>query len=344
MKYLSIGVPSYNSEGYLIQCIDSLLVGGEDVEIIIINDGSTDKTLEIARDYQKKYPSIVKVVDQENMGHGEGVNQGLAHSTGLYYKVVDSDDHLLKNGYLKLLKTIKEHLKEGLSPDAYICNFVYDHAIDGTKNVSSYDKHIKPNAFVDWNRITKMHFSKMILMHSLIFRRDILIESGVILPKHCFYVDNYFAYKPLIISKIVYYLDVDLYSYFIGRSDQSINITNFSKRYNQQLIVMNLMIDAIKYEDIKKLPRWKRNYLKHALNVVNIVTIAFIVLGDRNLKEQFNDVKRHFASIKAKDKKMYYFLRYRSYYTVVPLFIFKYLKKKIIHYGYNQTCKKAKVG
>ena len=92
MKLLSVAIPSYNSEGFMRNCIESLLPGGEDVEIIIVNDGSKDGTGAIADEYAAKYPTIVKAVHQENGGHGEAVNAGLRNATGLYYKVVDSDD------------------------------------------------------------------------------------------------------------------------------------------------------------------------------------------------------------------------------------------------------------
>ena len=81
-KYLSFVVPCYNSESYMARCIESLLPGGEDVEIIIIDDGSKDKTGEIADAYQKQYPDLVKVIHKENGGHGSGVNAGLACARG----------------------------------------------------------------------------------------------------------------------------------------------------------------------------------------------------------------------------------------------------------------------
>ena len=89
MKILSVAVPCYNSQEYMRKCVDSLLKGGEDVEILIVDDGSKDDTLKIARDYEEKYPTIVKAIHQENKGHGGAVNTGLAHATGLYFKVVD---------------------------------------------------------------------------------------------------------------------------------------------------------------------------------------------------------------------------------------------------------------
>ena len=103
MKLLSVAIPSYNSQDYMEHCIESLLKGGEDVEIIIVDDGSTDRTSEIADSYAVKYPNIVKAVHQENGGHGEAVNAGLRNATGLYFKVVDSDDWVDEEAYKKIL-------------------------------------------------------------------------------------------------------------------------------------------------------------------------------------------------------------------------------------------------
>lgn len=92
MKIVSFAIPCYNSEGYMSKCIESLLPGGEDVEIIIVDDGSSDRTAEIADAYAEKYPTIIKAIHQENGGHGCAVNTGLANASGIYFKVVDSDD------------------------------------------------------------------------------------------------------------------------------------------------------------------------------------------------------------------------------------------------------------
>ena len=111
MKILSIAIPCYNSAAYMRRCIDSLLPGGEDVEILIVDDGSTkDNTAEIADEYEKNYPGIVKAIHQENGGHGEAVNAGLRNATGVYYKVVDNDDWVagMLDVYLNIIKTLKE--------------------------------------------------------------------------------------------------------------------------------------------------------------------------------------------------------------------------------------------
>ena len=106
MKLLSIAIPCYNSEAYMEKCIDSLLVGGEDVEILVVDDGSSDRTAEIADVYAEKYPTIVKAIHQENGGHGEAVNAGIRNATGLYFKVVDSDDWVNAEAYAQILKTL----------------------------------------------------------------------------------------------------------------------------------------------------------------------------------------------------------------------------------------------
>ena len=108
MKYISFAIPCYNSEAYMEKAITSILAGGEDVEIIIVNDGSKDGTQEIAERFEKQYPTIVKAVKKENGGHGDAVNCGLQHATGKYFKVVDSDDFFVDHADL-LIDIIGNH-------------------------------------------------------------------------------------------------------------------------------------------------------------------------------------------------------------------------------------------
>ena len=106
MKILSVVVPCYNSEAYMENCIHSLLTGGTEVEIIIVDDGSMDRTAVIADKYGADYPDVVKVIHQENGGHGEAVNTGLRHATGLFFKVVDSDDWVSNSAFKEMMKTL----------------------------------------------------------------------------------------------------------------------------------------------------------------------------------------------------------------------------------------------
>ncbi len=345
MKLLSIAVPCYNSEAYMKNCLESLLVGGERVEIIIIDDGSTDKTGEIADSYVSKYPTIVKVVHQPNGGHGEGVNQGLIHSTGLYYKVVDSDDFLAKDGYLRLLDSIEEHNKEGKLPDLIIADFVYERNEDGkeSKYVSSFARYFKSYEMVGWDHVKGMHFHHLLLMHALYYKREALIKSNTVLPKHCFYVDDIFAYKPLPCCKTIYYLPIIIYRYQIGRADQSVNEKNFVKRYPMLFTVMRNVFDAYSLDEIKKMPYGLKRYLFHALGTLNL-TALFSICGSKDEYEKRKEVfRQYFLELKEKDKKMYNKIRYRSYYALIAWMPY-FFKRRIIIFGYRMAVKVAKIG
>lgn len=341
MKLISFTVPCYNSQAYMEKCIDSLLTGGGDVEIIIVNDGSKDNTIDIANAYAQKYPDIVKVVDKPNGGHGSGVNAGLKIATGIYYKVVDSDDWLDTDALKKLLDTIKEHQAAGRLPDLYITNFIYDKTIENTKYVSSYEKMMPENEFFGWDKVKKFKLSHMLLMHALMYSREKLLESDTWLPEHTFYVDNLYAYKPLPYMRSIFYLNVDLYHYFIGREDQSVNIKNFVKRYEQQQRVMRLMIDAYSWDDLKKMPKGLKRYMWHNLEVILMNTIFFTCAAcDKDRKKALKEMWTH---IKERDKKLYKKLRHSSYATSVNYLPWR-LRGWVMTKGYFILCKKIKLG
>ena len=303
MKYISFAVPSYNSQDYLSKCVESLLVGGDDVEIIIVDDGSTDNTAKIADEYQQKYPDIVRAVHKPNGGHGSGVNAGLKHASGLYYKVVDSDDWVDAEAYKKLLSTIKEHVAAGTEADMYIVNFVYEHVNDSTRYVSDYVKNFPQNRFFGWDEIKPLKLWKMILMHSIVYKTENLRASGIELPEHTFYVDNVFAYQPLAYMKKLYYLNVDFYRYFIGRSDQSVTIENVVKRYDNQIRCMRCMLAAYSYDQLQAMPRPQKKQMYHTLHAVMCNTYFFTTAQDT--PERRKAFKEMWDELRSRDIKLY---------------------------------------
>ncbi len=341
MKLISFTVPCYNSREYMEKCVDSLLTGGDDVEIIIVNDGSSDDTLDIANAYAERFPDIVKVIDKENGGHGSGVNAGMRAATGLYFKVVDSDDWLDAAALNDLIEVIKQHKADNTLPDLYITNFVYDKVSADQKYVSSYENMMPTREIIGWDRVEKFAYSHMLLMHSLMYKRDRLLESGTVLPEHTFYVDNIFAYKPLPYMKTLCYVDVDLYHYFIGRDDQSVNKSNFIKRYDQQLRVMKCMIDAYSYKDLKKMDKHLRRYMWHAMFVILVNTVFFICA--EKSKERKAALKELWRYMKKTDRKMFNKLRYRSYVSLVN-FLPWGLRSFIMNKSYDYLCKKINIG
>ena len=289
MKLLSIAIPSYNSEAYMANCIESLLSGGEDVEILVVNDGSKDGTARIADEYAAKYPNIVRAIHQENGGHGEAVNAGLRNATGLYYKVVDSDDWVDTKAYKQILELLKQMQTDGTQLDMLISNFVYDKQGATHKKVMNYRSVLPQNRIFSWDEIGKFKRGQYILMHSVIYRTQMLRDCELQLPKHTFYVDNIFVYYPLPSVQNIYYLDVDFYHYFIGRDDQSVNEKVMIKRIDQQLRVNKLMIDYYDLSDKKMVKNKKlRTYMYNYLEVMMAVSSVMLIISN----QEENLVKR----------------------------------------------------
>ncbi len=309
MKLLSIAIPCYNSENYMRKCIESLLVGGEDVEILIVDDGSTkDRTAEIADEYAAKYPTIIKAIHKENGGHGSAVNVGIANATGLYFKVVDSDDWVKEDAYREILDTLRRLAGGDRVLDMLISNFVYDKEGEKHKKVMQY-RHILPkNQMFTWEdcrHFTKGHY---ILMHSVIFRTRLLQDCGIQLPEKTFYVDNIYVFEPLPYVKNMYYLDVNFYRYYIGREDQSVNESIMISRIDQQIKVNKIMVDYM-VENKTRIMENKRLY-QYMFNYLEIVTTVSSVLMIRSgTEENLMKKKELWQYLKNKDKKLYYKLR-----------------------------------
>ncbi len=287
MKILSIAIPSYNSQDYMKNCIESLLLGGDDVEILVVNDGSKDNTAAIADEYQAAYPGIVRAIHQENGGHGEAVNAGIRNATGMFYKVVDSDDWVDPDAYKKILEFLKEAAKEEEPLDALISNYVYEKQGATHKKVIEYRKILPQDRYFSWEDIGTFKASQNILMHSVIYRTELLRQCNFELPKHTFYIDNIFVYWPLPYLKKMYYLDVDFYRYFIGRDDQSVNEKVMMSRIDQQIRVNKIMIDTYaKHEGTfycKKLEDYMMHYLS-TIQLVSSVLLMKINTEDANAK------------------------------------------------------------
>lgn len=306
MKYISFAIPSYNSEEYMSHAIESILPGGEDVEIIIVNDGSKDGTSRIAHEYKDKYPDIIKVVDKENGGHGDAVNSGLSNATGKYFKVVDSDDWVDEEALHKILDFLKELEAEDKEIDMLISNYVYEKVGATHKKCIHYRNVLPQDQIFTWDDIGRFHLDQYILMHSVIYRTAMLKLSQMTLPKHTFYVDNIYVYYPLPYVRKIYYLDVDFYRYFIGREDQSVNEKVMISRIDQQIFVTKSMISMYQLKDIqsKKLRRYMVNYLAIMMTVSSILLI-------RSKKQENLEKKRElWQYLKKKDLKTFLKIRY----------------------------------
>ena len=325
-------------------CIDNLVAAGEEVEVIIVNDGIKDDTGKIADEYEKKYPTIVKAIQKENGGHGSGVMAGIHNATGMFFKVVDSDDWVEAKDVLDMLMLIKRHIEEKQDIDLYITNYVYEHASDNSQFVMHYRKCLPSEKAFTWEEMRHVKLETVFLMHSLIYRLDKLKASGMELPNHTFYVDDIYAYVPLPHMDKIFYHDLDFYHYFIGRSDQSINYGIMCKRYEQQMRVFKIMFSSYSKDELKALPRPLYKYMFQFLMIIGAVTIMTIV-GTKEDKDIRKKVFKEFGKeLKSIDKKLFNKFRYRSA-TILAFILPGYnLKSFFSRKVYTAYQKKLKLG
>ena len=304
MKLLTFAIPCYNSENYMEKCIESILPGGEDVEIIIVDDGSHDRTAEIADRYAAEYPEIVRAIHQPNGGHGEAVNTGITNATGLYFKVVDSDDWVDAGAYAKILGKLRELVQSEKNVDMLLANYVYE------KEGAKHKKVMRQTGFpmdciFSWRDVRHFYKGHYILMHSVIYRTQLLRDCGLKLPDHTFYVDNIYVYKPLPYVRSMYYMDVDFYRYFIGRDDQSVNEKVMISRIDQQIKVNKIMIDDV---DLWKVPSIKcRKYMFNYLEIITVVSTVMLLRS--GTKENLEKKRELWTYIKEKDIRLFHRLR-----------------------------------
>lgn len=310
MKLLTFTVPCYNSAAYMDHCIRSLLPAGDEIEIILVNDGSTDDTGKIADQYQLEYPDIIRVIHQENGGHGEGVNQGLRHATGLYYKVVDSDDWLDLDALNTLMAKLRETAATKNPVDLFICNYVYEHVSDDSRHVVRFKNVFPTDRTFGWSEIGRLRPSQFMTMHAAIYRTEVLREAKLELPKHTFYVDNVFVYQPLPSVKTLYYIDVDFYRYFIGRADQSVTEENMIRRIDQQLLVTRIIIDSHDMEALAKREKRLAGYMYHYLSIMLMICSIYLLMANTEESKQKSDALWH--GMRDQHPALYRRMRYRS--------------------------------
>ena len=257
------------------RCILSLLPAGPECEIILVNDGSTDETGDICDKYASKYPSIIKVIHQKNGGHGEGINTGVKHANGLYFKVVDSDDWADADSLKAVMAKLRE-LKS--SPvDLLICNYVYTCESDGYKKPIKYANVFPQQKSFGWGDTRRFKVTQNLLMHSVFYKTDIIKSCGLVLPKHTFYVDNLFVYCPLPKVESIYYLNTDFYQYAIGRQDQSVNEKVMISNVDQQIEITKMLIKTHDVFELRKsnlkLSKYMTNYLAMMITVTSVLLI-----------------------------------------------------------------------
>lgn len=240
MKTLSIVIPTYNVEKYLERCLNTLVFDDtiqKDIELIIVNDGSKDGSLKIAREYEKKYKDSIIVIDKENGGHGSTINAGLKVASGKYFRVIDSDDWVNIDDFVDYVRELKKH-----NEDVVLTNYSRELLYTGETILFKY-KNLEYNKTYD---LDKFDYSLLGLdyffMATTTFKTEKLKKAKLMLDEKTFYVDMEFILLPFLEMKDMVYLDYDIYRYFIGRPEQSINIQSYVRnRAHHEKVLRRLL-------------------------------------------------------------------------------------------------------
>ena len=301
-KTLTFVVPAYNMTEYLERCVMSLIAAkrNDDIEVLIVDDGSSDGTLEMAQKFEARYPGIVRAIHQANKGHGGAVNTGIAAASGMYVKVVDADDWVGPESLEQVMAVLREEADSTEPIDMLVTNYVYDKVGKRNKHVVNFRHAMKAGARLAWNDLGHFGLAEYILMHALTYRTAVVRESGMQLPEHTFYVDFIYAYQPFPWVKTMKYLDTPFYHYFIGRDGQSVQTDVMIRRVDQLRLVNQCMVRATPERDM--VPDGLYRYMIHFLAIESSVASVFMILSRdpenyEKKKDMWNDIKAYSPTI-----------------------------------------------
>lgn len=232
-KLLTISIAAYNVEDVLKQCVDSFLPSKhlDELEIIIVDDGSKDHTAEIAENYQRQFPESIRFIKKENGGHGSTINAALAIATGKYFKIVDGDDWV----DIVALDDLLDYAINN-SPDVIINNYnkVYDQAIHPVLVF----EHLKEKNIFKLADLVKDRIP-FYPMHSMTVKTELLRKSGQTISEHCFYVDNELIFYSMMNCETLSFLSGSIYQHRLGVNGQSVSPEGLYKHIEDLMHVLD---------------------------------------------------------------------------------------------------------
>lgn len=243
-KILTIIIPSYNMQDYLPQCIDSLLVSNLNmIQILIINDGSKDKTLEIASKYAHEYPDSIQVVDKPNGNYGSCINRGLTEATGKYVKVLDADDSFYKENFDDFVKFLNE-----VDVDLIISDYnIVDEKGAITKDVV-FSSILEENRILTFENAVLPLPQNTFQMHSVTYRRENLLKLNYKQTEGISYTDQEWMFLPMLQVNKVAYFAKPLYRYLVGRSGQTV-MAEKAKHLIPLSTIVKRMLEQVSHAD-----------------------------------------------------------------------------------------------
>lgn len=237
-KILSVIIPSYNSKPYLDKCLGSLVCDVMDkLDIIVVNDGSTDGCEKICEEYIAKYPQSVSLINKENGGHGSALNAGSKQAVGKYMKALDADDWFLTEN----LPHFIAELEKAEADVVLTCHHTIDISSGEVKNWRCYPEQFGKEYTMSEVMSQWKNFDRSLTFHGITYRTDFYKENCIELSEKVFYEDHEYATFPCCRARTVLPLDLFIYEYRIGDVSQSVSAENQLKRIGHTKTVLMRM-------------------------------------------------------------------------------------------------------
>ena len=235
-KILSICIPSYNMEQYLDRSVSSLVASKElnNIEIIIVNDGSKDQTLQIAQAYKEKYSQSIIVIDKPNGHYGSTVNAAIQIATGKYFRILDADDWFDTISFDYFIHKLRELDTDCVFTKFTIHDFKHNTLIEQDITNVIFDKVLTLDEYI----IPQSCY----YMHSLTYKLQLLKEIHYTQTEGICYTDSEYVFFPLRAAKDIYNMNISLYQYYVGRNDQSMSPKVLLRNMRQYYILSNRFI------------------------------------------------------------------------------------------------------
>ena len=325
-KLLTVSIAAYNVEKYLKQTLDSLLIEQLDkIEVLIIVDGSKDKTLDIAKEYEKRYPNTFRAIYKENGGYGSTINKGIELASGKYFKQLDGDDWFDTKNLEKIIEKLGD-----INKDIIYTPYVKYYEIDKREEII---KDIAIKEYKDLNDALKN--AKRLQMHSLMFKTEILNSNNIKIDEKCFYTDTEYVIFPLIYSESIETLDLPLYYYRFGMEGQSMSISGKKKHYMDHLRMSKHLLDES--TKMNNVGLDKKNYINMYIAQIENTNIASFMFLLDSTKETFKQILKIDEDIKNTNISIYNLmpkyaktikiLRTKSYFLYRLLYKYKNIKR-----------------
>ena len=277
-KILSVSIASYNVEKFIRKALDSCCIPEimDRLEVLVVNDGSTDGTLQIAREYEQQYPQTFRVIDKKNGGYGSTVNASIKAATGRYFRLLDGDDWFDREGLIGFIEELSE-----AQEDMIIAQFKRVFEEDGHEELRDEAEDIKEKTV----RFDDLGTHDWFTMHAVTYRTGILQENDIRLTEHCFYTDQEYDLLPLPWVETVRIFPHVVYCYRIGRGEQSVSLEGLEKHYNDQTIVLKRLYTV--YPEVGRQKTAKDKYIFNYFVLRTFLQIkVYLVISKSNLHKQ----------------------------------------------------------